>query len=146
MSKFRGVAYWSVATTKGNWLNLAMEALKPIENHQIGLVLISEEVINLSFPDGEIHSLKVTGGAGRGTVRQSPNAGVLILCLTALRKAVGDISVVTDSQEEVPMKPKQSFSLYEHDWLRILPVAQSLSMVASQEFYSRNAAVLNRLF
>ena len=119
MSKFRGVAYWSVATTKGNWLNLAMEALKPIENHQIGLALISEEVINLSFPDGEIHSL---------------------------RKAVGDISVVTDSQEEVPMKPKQSFSLYEHDWLRILPVAQSLSMVASQEFYSRNAAVLNRLF
>jgi hypothetical protein len=94
MSKFRGVAYWSVATTKGNWLNLAMEALKPIENHQIGLALISEEVINLSFPDGEIHSLKVTGGAGRGTVRQSPNAGVLILCLTALRKAVGDISVV----------------------------------------------------
>ena len=57
-----------------------------------------------------------------------------------------NISVVTDSQEEVPMKPKQSFSLYEHDWLRILPVAQSLSMVASQEFYSRNAAVLNRLF
>ena len=145
MSKFRGVAYWTVTTQKSDWLNLAMDALKPIEEHQIGLQ-IANEVITLSFADGESHSIKVTGGAGRGIVRQSPNAGVLILCLTALRKAVGDISVVTDSQEEVPMKPKQSFSLYEHDWLRILPVAQSLSMVANAEFYSRNAAVLDRLF
>ena len=76
----------------------------------------------------------------------SENAGLFVVCLMALRKAVGDISVVTDSQEEVPTIPRQSFPLFEHDWPRIQEVGGSLSMVASGAFASRYAPVLDRLF
>ncbi len=146
---FRGVAYWTVSTKKADWTTLACNALKPVEQHGMKVQVVSgprgDELV-LSFPDSSHHKLLITAGNGRGVVRVSENAGLFVVCLMALRKAVGDISVVTDSQEEVPTIPRQSFPLFEHDWPRIQEVGGSLSMVASGAFASRYAPVLDRLF
>jgi len=79
-------------------------------------------------------------------VRESESASRFVVCLIAVRKALGDISVVTDSQENVPTLPRQSYPLYAEDWQRVLPIAQELGLATGEAFVARHSAVFNHLF
>ena len=103
-NKFVGVAYWSVTTQVGDWLAKAVDVLMPVE--KAGLVVLGYDCLpggdQLSIQFGEErHQMLVNDGKGRGVVRTSESAPMFVVCLLALRKALGDISVVTDSQETI---------------------------------------------
>lgn len=63
--------------------------------------------LSIQFGD-ERHQMLVNEGKGRGVVRASTSATMFVVCLLALRKALGDISVVTDSQETITVRPSKS--------------------------------------
>ena len=88
----------------------------------------------------------IADGKGRGVVRASESAPLFVVCLVALRKVLGDISVVTESQETVPTLPRQVYPLYADSWLRVLPVAQELGLATGAAFTARHTAVLNNMF
>ena len=148
-NKFVGVAYWSVTTPVKNWLAKAVDVLMPVE--RAGLAVLTYDCLpggnqlSIMFGD-ERHQMLVNEGKGRGVVRASASATMFVVCLLALRKALGDISVVTDSQETVPTLPRQNYPLYAESWLRVLPVAQELGLATGAAFTATHKAVLNNVF
>ena len=148
-NKFVGVAYWSVTTSVPDWLARALDALMPVE--RAGLAVLGYDCLpggnQLSVQFGEErHQMLINGGTGRGVVRSSESAPMFVVCLVALRKVLGDISVVTESQETVPTLPRQNYPLYADSWQRVLPVAQELGLAAGAAFTARHTAVLNNVF
>ena len=149
MSKFTGVAYWSVSSEKTDWLGRAAVFLTVLEGKKLAAIefdcLPAGDWLTIRFDKDEFNML-VTKGQGRGVVRESPSAGLFVLCLLFLKRAMGDLSVVTDSQELVATRPKPSDPLYASDWLRCLPVAQELGLVTGEAFIARHNAVLSHVF
>lgn len=148
-NKFVGVAYWSVTTSVADWLARALDVLKPVE--RAGLAVLGYDCLpggdQLSVQFGEErHQMLVADGKGRGVVRSTESAAMFVVCLVALRKALGDISVVTESQETVPTLPRQAYPLYAGTWLRVLPVAQELGLATGADFTVRHNAVLSNMF
>jgi hypothetical protein len=148
-NKFVGVAYWSVTTQVADWLAKALDVLMPVE--KAGLAVLSYDCLpggnqlSIQFGD-ERYQMLVNEGKGRGTVRPAASATMFVVCLLALRKALGDISVVTDSQETIPTLPRQSYPLYADTWQRVLPVAQELGLATGAAFTATHKAVLNNMF
>ena len=148
-NRFVGIAYWSVTTSVSDWLARALDLLMPLE--RAGIAVIGFDCLpvgnQLSVQFGEErHQMLIADGKGRGTVRVSESAPLFVVCLVALRKVLGDISVVTESQETVPTLPRQAYPLYADSWLRVLPVAQELGLVKSGAFAARHAGIFNNLF
>ena len=148
-NKFVGVAYWSVTTSIENWLALAADVLMPVEKAGIAVVEYDcwpyGNQLSVQFGE-ERHQMLIADGKGRGVVRASESAPLFVVCLVALRKVLGDISVVTESQETVPTLPRQVYPLYADSWLRVLPVAQELGLATGAAFTARHTAVLNNMF
>ncbi len=148
-NKFVGVAYWSVTTSIENWLALAADVLMPVEKAGIAVVEYDcwpyGNQLSVQFGE-ERHQMLIADGKGRGVVRASESAPLFVVCLVALRKVLGDISVVTESQETVPTLPRQAYPLYADSWLRVLPVAQELGLATGAAFTARHSAVLNNMF
>ena len=148
-NKFVGVAYWSVTTQVGDWLATAVDVLMPVGRAGLSVLtydcLPGGNQLSIMFGD-ERHQMLVNEGKGRGVVRASASATMFVVCLLALRKALGDISVVTDSQETVPTLPRQNYPLYAESWLRVLPVAQELGLATGAAFTATHKAVLNNVF
>jgi hypothetical protein len=148
-NKFVGIAYWTVATSVALWLAKAAEALAPLE--KAGLAVLSYDCLpggdqlTVQFGD-ERHQMLVADGKGRGVVRASESAAMFVVCLVALRKVLGDITVVTDSQETVPTLPRQNYPVYTDSWLRVLPVAQELGLATGAAFTARHTSLLNNMF
>ena len=148
-NKFVGVAYWSVTTQVADWLAKAIDVLMPVE--KAGLAVLTYDCLpggnqlSITFGD-ERHQMLVNDGKGRGVVRASPSATMCVVCLLALRKALGDISVVTDSQETIPTLPRQNFPLYADNWQRVLPVAQELGLATGAAFTTTHKTVLDNVF
>ena len=151
-SKFVGVAYWTVATSRPDWLGRAAAVLAVLEPSQLATVkfdcLPAGEQMMVTFGDSQAdqYQMLVNNGQGRGVVRASSSAGQFVLCLIALRKALGDMTVVTDAQVSVSTIPRQSDPLFAEDWLRCLPVAQELGLVCGEAFMARHKAVLTNVF
>ena len=148
-NKFVGIAYWSVTTSVADWLARALDLLMPLE--RAGIAVLSFDCLpvgnQLSVQFGEErHQMLIADGKGRGVVRASESAPQFVVCLVALRKVLGDISVVTESQETVPTLPRQAYPLYADSWLRVLPVAQELGLATGAAFTARHTAVLNNMF
>lgn len=148
-NRFVGIAYWSVATAVTDWLARALEVLMPVERAGLAVLtydcLPGGDQLTVTFGD-ERHQMLINDGKGRGVVRASDSAAAFVVCLVALRKELGEISVVTDSQETVPSLPRQSNPLYADCWLRVLPVAQVLGLVSGAGFTARHASVLGNMF
>ena len=148
-NRFVGIAYWSVTTNVPDWLARALDVLMPLEKAGLAVLgydcLPAGNQLSIRFGD-ELHQMLVNGGQGRGPVRASESASVLVVCLVALRKQLGDISVVAESQETVPTLPRQSYPLYADCWQRVLPVAQALGLLSDEQFKARHAAAFNRVF
>ncbi|WP_299158486.1 hypothetical protein [Accumulibacter sp.] len=148
-NKFVGIAYWSVTTGVADWLAKALDVLMPVE--KAGLAVLAFDCLpggnqlSIQFGD-ERYVMPVNEGKGRGVVRPSPSATMFVVCLLALRKALGDISVVTDSQETIPTLPRQNYPLYADTWERVLPVAQELGLATGAAFTASHKAVLNNMF
>ena len=148
-NKFVGVAYWSVTTQVADWLAKAIDVLMPVE--KAGLAVLTYDCLpggnqlSITFGD-ERHQMLVNDGKGRGVVRASASATMFVVCLLALRKALGDISVVTDSQETIPTLPRQNFPLYTDNWQRVLPVAQELGLATGAAFTTTHKTVLDNVF
>ena len=148
-NKFVGVAYWSVTTQVADWLAKAIDVLMPVE--KAGLAVLTYDCLpggnqlSITFGD-ERHQMLVNDGKGRGVVRASASATMFVVCLLALRKALGDISVVTDSQETIPTLPRQNFPLYADNWQRVLPVAQELGLATGAAFTTTHITVLDNVF
>jgi len=148
-NKFVGVAYWTLSTPREDWLAEALKVLRVLEMAGLATVvyhgLPAGDQMTVVFGD-EQFTLLVNNRQGRGVVRASPSAGCFVLCLVALRKALGDISVVTDSQQTVSARPRQSDPLYSSDWLRIAPVAQQLGLICDDAFVARHSSVFTNVF
>ena len=148
-NKFVGVAYWSVTTQVADWLAKAIDVLMPVE--KAGLAVLAYDCLpggnqlSIQFGD-ERHQMLVNDGKGRGVVRASASATMFVVCLLALRKALGDISVVTESQETVPTLPRQNYPLYAASWQRVLPIAQELGLATGATFVANHKTVLNNMF
>lgn len=149
MKTFRGVAYWTVQTSVSNWPALALDVLAPVEKAGLGCIgydcLPGGDQVSITF-DEDVHQLLIANGAGRGVVRKSESSGRFVLCLLALKKALGDMTLVTESKEAVPAVPRQSYPLYSDDWLRALPIAQELGLVVGDAFAARHSTVLRHMF
>lgn len=148
-NKFVGIAYWSVATSVALWLAKAQDVLKPLE--ETGLAVLGYDCLpggdQLTVQFGnERHQMLVADGKGRGVVRASDSAPLFVVCLVALRKALGDISVVTDSQETVPTLPRQNYPMFGESWNRVQPVAEALGLATGAAFTARHSSVLNNMF
>lgn len=148
-NKFVGIAYWSVTSKVTLWLAKAQDVLLPLEKAGIAVLgydcLPGGDQLTIQFGD-ERHQMFITDGKGRGVVRASESAPMFVVCLLALRKALGDISVVTDSQETVPTIPRQTYPLYAGSWQRVLPVAQELGLATGASFFANHKTVLNNMF
>ena len=148
-NRFVGIAYWSVDTNVSTYLQKAYEVLLPLQDAALAQVeykaVPAGEQLEVSFEEEKL-LLILFEGKGRGAVHCSPYATAFVVCLIALRKHIGDISVVTDSQEDVPTTPRQNHPLFVDDWLRVLPVAQELGLVKSGAFAARHAGIFNNLF
>ena len=148
-NKFIGVAYWTVSTTLSDWATKAAKILQPL--HQDGLASINLDQlpagsqITVRFGE-EKHQMIINDGKGRGTVRSCVSAGQFVVCLVALRMQLGDITLVTDSQDPVPTLLRESYPLYAESWQRVHPVAQSLGLTTSEGFKVRNASIFNQVF
>ena len=148
-NKFVGIAYWSVTTGVADWLAKALDVLMPVE--KAGLAVLAFDCLpggnqlSIQFGD-ERYVMPVNEGKGRGVVRPSPSATKFVVCLLALRQALGDISVVTDSQATIRTLTRQNDPLYADTWERVLPVAQELGLATGEAFTASHKAVLNNMF
>lgn len=141
MKKFTGVAYWRGAVPSG-WQEQVINTLKPVE----GLTISNDGTgLGLSFVDGGINMLD-TGGNTQGIVPASSASGALVVCLLALRRVLTALELVDDAQASISVKVRQADPLYTADWARVAKVAETLGLVAGQQFVARHAAVMNRLF
>lgn len=146
-NKFIGLAYWSVATKNGAWLKLAAEVLRPLDTESMAEVRSDENSLQIFIGNPkEVFEMRVFDGKGRGVVRQCSSAATFIVCLVAMRKTLGDISIRTDSTEEVPRRIFQGHPLYADDWPRVKQVAEALGLMADEAFYVRHQAVLGNVF
>jgi hypothetical protein len=145
---FKGVAYWTVATSEPDWLVKARDVLQPIEANGLGTIAHN------GLPDGG--DLQVTFGGhqyqmvlsqckGSGVVRPSAAAGRFVVALVALKKSLGAIDIVDDEQQAIPTSPRQSHRLYRDDWEGVLSVAQALGLAPNEQFAERQRALLNQL-
>ena len=148
-NKFVGVAYWTIRTGLSNWLAKAVEVLAVLEAADLAVVkydcLPAGDLMSVVFGDEEFQLL-VNNGQGQGVVRTSPAAGCFVVCLVALRKALGDLSVVTDAQVDVAMLPRQTDALYTSDWLRVQLIAQELGLIRGARFSARHSSILTNVF
>lgn len=146
---FQGVAYWTVTTSLQDWLAKAVSVISVLEPKKLAVVtydcLPAGEQLTVQIDD-ERFPILINNGQGRGVVRVSPTAGCFVVCLIALRKALGDLEVVTDAQVTVPTLPRQSDPLFASDWLRILPIAQELGLIRGEAFVARHVSVLSNVF
>lgn len=141
-NKFVGVAYWGGSLPEF-WEEKVFETLRPVE----GLALSAAKPgIRIGYEGSSITLIDTGAGMTQGVVPDSPVAGVLVVCLVALRRALGGLTVVDDAQADIPTMVRQSYPLYAGDWRRISQVAESLGLVAGGQFMARHAPVLNRLF
>ena len=149
MSKFSGIAYWTVSSEKTDWLGRAAAFLTVLEGKKLATIefdcLPAGDQLTISIDTDQFQML-VTKGQGHGVVAKSPSAGCFVLCLLFLKKAMGDVSIADDAGELVATRPKPSDPLYASDWLRCLPVAQELGLVTGEAFLARHAAVLSHVF
>jgi hypothetical protein len=151
MSKFQGIAFWAVSTQSQDWVERAYQSLMPISTEGIGDVKLRQGVIGselvITF-GGDCQYLVTISkeGNGRGLVRPSQTAGAFVVCLSALRKTVGDITIVDDEGETVPTIPRQSCPAYAGDWSLVETVAQALGILSGPRFLERYGALLNRIF
>lgn len=148
-NKFVGIAYWSVATSVALWLAKAQDVLMPLEQNGLAVIgydcLPGGDQLSVTFGD-ERHQMLVADGKGRGVVRVSESAPLFVVCLVALRKALGDIDVVTDSQETVPTLPRQNYPMFGECWNRVQPVAETLGLATGAAFMQRHSTVFNHMF
>ncbi len=148
-NKFVGVAYWSVSTQLESWAAKAAAVLAPLQQDGLAVIGYNEwaggDQLSVAFGP-EQHLMPISAGKGRGTVRVSESAPEFVVCLVALRKALGDITVVTDSKENVPTVPRQTHPLYCAQWNRVLLVAQALGLATSDSFTRRHSDVLKNVF
>ena len=149
MSKFSGIAYWTVSSEKTDWLGRAAAFLTVLEGKKLATIefdcLPAGDQLTIRFGTDQCQML-VTKGQGHGVVAKSLSAGCFVLCLLFLKKAMGDVSIADDAGELVATRPKPSDPLYASDWLRCLPVAQELGLVTGEVFLARHAAVLSHVF
>ena len=105
MSKFEGIAYWTVQTQSSDWMERALQALEPVSTEGLGIVQQRPSIVGneLAVVFGDCQHQITVGkeGNGRGLVRPAPSAGAFVVCLSALRKTVGDITIVDDDKEAV---------------------------------------------
>ena len=133
---FKGVAFWVVDTETTLWAEKARDALLPLEEASLASISYAclpvgdQLVIEVG---GDKHELLISGGKGRGVVRPSPAAPLILVCLVALRKALGGIDIVDDEQVVVPTVPRQNYPLFRDDWPAVFSVAQALGLVANQQ-------------
>lgn len=148
-NRFVGVAYWSVKTGLSNWLARAMEILAVLEVAQLAVLtydcIPAGDVMSIMFGDEQCQFL-INNGQGQGVVRASPAAGCFVVCLVALRKALGDVSVVTDGQISVPALPRQADPLFASDWLRVQKIAQELGLIRGENFAARHKSIFTHGF
>lgn len=148
-NKFVGIAYWSVSDVDADWLVQAHKTLMPLETAGIAVLgydcLPGGDQLSVQFGD-EHHKMLITDGQGRGVVRMSRSAMMFVVCLLAIKRAVGYMSVVTDSQDEVPIRLRSNHPLFNDDWAQIVPIAQQLGLVSDESFMTTHAAVLNNVF
>lgn len=148
-NKFVGIAYWSVSTSDTDWLVRALNVLEPLENLGIAVLaydcLPAGNQLTVQFGD-EHHKMLISNGQGRGVVRSSKSATKFVVCLLAIKRSIGNMSIVTESQEEVSVRLRSSHLLFMDDWAQILPIAQSLGLVAGESFRTSHVAVLNNIF
>lgn len=148
-NKFVGIAYWSVENADRLWLSRAVETLSPLEAAGLATVLYdclpAGDQMTVVFGNDN-HQMLIAGGKGRGVVRASESATSFLVCLVAIRKALGCISVVTESQETVPTLPRQAHPLFSDNWPCVQLVAQELGLATGAAFMARHANVLNTIF
>lgn len=148
-NKFVGIAYWTLASASATWLGRAVEVLQPLEDAGLAVVTYDCDAVGdhlvVTFGD-ERHQMLANEGKGRGVVRASDTAAMFVVCLVALRRALGDLKVVTDSQEDVPPIPRQTDPLFGAAWQRVLPIAQQLGLAVSGKFVERHKSILQNVF
>jgi hypothetical protein len=133
MSKFSGVAYWTVRAADATWTARAAEVLQPI--HEAGLAVVSNDYdgqgdwLRVSFEDS-LQILKVKNGEGQGVVRESVSAKRWVVCLMAIRRKLGGLSVVNDGQEVISSF-RQNDPFFGSELVQVLPIAQALGLAAS---------------
>ncbi len=150
MSKFQGIAYWSVQTQSQDWMERALLTLEPVSTEGIGVVQHRPGIVGTElavvFGDCQHQIMVGKEGNGRGLVRPATSAGAFVVCLSALRKTLGDITIVDDAQEAVPTLPRQVCPAYAGDWDLVVSVAQALGLMPNRKFAERHGALLNRMF
>lgn len=146
---FRGVAFWTVSTTQANWAEQAYNTLAPLEAHGLGKVsfdvIPAGEQVTVTF-EGDGHMLLVNAGSGRGMIRDTESSSRFLVCLVAIRKAIGDLSLVSDSQETVPTLPRPSYPLYGKDWPGVESVAKALGLISNVDLRGRYPSVFRNIF
>jgi hypothetical protein len=150
MSKFQGIAFWTVATQAPDWMDRAEKTLEPIGTEGIGNVQRRDashgNELMVVFGGCQHQIMIGSNGNGRGLVRPAPSAGAFVVCLSALSRSVGDISIVDDAQQVVPTLPRQSCPAYAGNWDLVVQAAQALGLMPNRKFMERNRALLNRMF
>ena len=148
-NKFVGVAYWTATAFPANWLGQATVVLQPLQDAGMAQVVAQAtpvgDQLTITFDD-EAHNMVVNHGNGRGIVRVSTSASMFVVCLVALRKVLGNLAVVTDSQEPVYHIPRQTDPLFAADWQRVQPIAQELGLIISEKFVARHKSILQNVF
>jgi len=141
MSKFQGIAFWTVSTLTDDWMDRAQIKLEPIVDEGIGVVqrkvATQEEVLTVTLGNYQHQIIIRKGfkaGSGEGLVRPGVTAGAFVVCLSALRRSVGDIEIVDDAHHAVPTLPRQSSPAYAAgDWNLTVLVAKTLGMMPKHD-------------
>lgn len=147
-NKFKAVAYYMGDNLIEDWPVRAAECLKRIpggiaEYSSMGAGVMTLEI---QFPDGALEIIVASGKMQGSSVKPSPAAGVLVLCLVALRKFLGGIEIVDDSQATVPSLVRQSNPLYGADWARVEALAEALGFLGGKKIFASNPELRARLF
>jgi hypothetical protein len=145
---FKGVAYWTVATSAPDWLANARDVLQPIEASGLGAIAYENfpggDHLLISFGEHQCQ-LVINQCKGTGVVRPSAAAGRFVVALVALKKSLGAIDIVDDDHNAVPTSPRKSHPLFREDWEGVLSVAQVLGLAPTGEFAQRQRALFNQL-
>lgn len=150
---FKGVAYWSGSGLPGGWLNDALSTLRPVEaaGYAVGITdAVAGRSLVVAKPKGtpapvELLSLQVSGDATNGVVAEGPDAGAIIVLLTALCRKPGGIILVDDSSEPLSTRISASYPPFAADKERTFELAGLLGLVADQAFRERNRAMFARV-
>ena len=145
-NKFKAVAYFKGDNLTEGWPERAAQLLAAAPGCQVAC---SEAgggtTLSIRFADGEINIL-VGNGSTVGSVKPGPASAVLVVCLVALRKALGGIEIVDDAQASVPRQVRPINPLYQGDWARIESVAEALGCWEGKKLFADNPALRAKLF